>query len=75
MRVLAISGSHIWRGIKVGLDVVRQWLVWEVGSGLETSFWMDSWLPLGLLFNQAIVPINEIAKTLPIRAFWDDNLG
>lgn len=47
------AGSHGWRGIIIGRDVLLKSLGWIVGSGSKISVWNDPWLSL----NTPISPI------------------
>lgn len=36
--------SHVWRGIFVGLSLLKKGLVWRLGTGTEINIWNDLWL-------------------------------
>lgn len=37
--------SYIWRSILKGVDVVKEGMVWRVGSGENIRIWDDPWVP------------------------------
>ncbi|KAL5834990.1 hypothetical protein ACOSQ4_014487 [Xanthoceras sorbifolium] len=37
--------SCAWKGIKHGLTIINEGLVWRVGNGLDIRLWVDSWVP------------------------------
>ncbi|XP_075662751.1 uncharacterized protein LOC142632211 [Castanea sativa] len=74
------SGSHAWRSILKGRDVLLQGARWRVGSGESISVWNDAWL-LSLdhpkILSQ-VVPGFEDAKVSnlinPISRRWEVDL-
>lgn len=46
------SGSWIWKKLLKYRDKARQLHRVEVNNGESTSFWFDSWSPLGYLYEK-----------------------
>lgn len=42
---LTNTGSWIWNGICRGLDIIKKYVVWEVGNGDSVCIWKDKWIP------------------------------
>ncbi|XP_013650648.1 uncharacterized protein LOC106355208 [Brassica napus] len=40
------AGSHGWRSVPVGRDLLRKNLGWLIGNGKEINIWNDPWLDL-----------------------------
>ncbi|XP_026436029.1 uncharacterized protein LOC113333876 [Papaver somniferum] len=38
-------GSFIWKGICMGLEIIREHCCWEIGDGKSVSIWDDKWIP------------------------------
>ncbi|XP_042973065.1 uncharacterized mitochondrial protein AtMg00310-like [Carya illinoinensis] len=43
---LGARPSFAWRGVCAGLEILREGLVWRVGSGHNINIWKDWWIPL-----------------------------
>jgi hypothetical protein len=39
------NASPTWRSIEYGLKLLKQRIVWRVGSGAKIQIWHDAWLP------------------------------
>ena len=39
--------SYIWRSIIKGIEVIKQGMIWRVGSGENIKIWEDPWVPRG----------------------------
>ena len=46
----ACAGNH-WDSLKELMPVYRAITVTDVGNGVRTSFWLDRWLPAGILME------------------------
>jgi hypothetical protein len=36
---------YMWKSILRGLDLLKEGIVWRVGSGKEIDVWQDPWIP------------------------------
>lgn len=45
------AGSWMWRKLLKYRDLAKQFLKMKVGNGNRTSFWFDSWSPLGCSYD------------------------
>ncbi|KAJ1404586.1 ribonuclease H [Sesbania bispinosa] len=53
--------SSLWKGITKSWRYVQSGIIWNIGNGLSTNFWSDSFIHgLGPLSNHIINPILEI---------------
>jgi hypothetical protein len=43
--VFPSNSSPTWRSIEHGLELLKQSIVWRVGSGSKIKIWRDPWLP------------------------------
>lgn len=39
--------SYVWRSIVLGLDVLKEGIIWRIGDGSRVKIWEDPWLPSG----------------------------
>ena len=76
----SMSGSHAWRSILQGRDVLLRGARWRVGCGESISVWNDAWLPSldCPRIKSHVVPGFEEAKISelinPVTRRWDTNL-
>ncbi|XP_026384999.1 uncharacterized protein LOC113280607 [Papaver somniferum] len=42
-KILSTS-SWIWKCISKGIHLIEQYIIWEIGDGLNTNIWTDRWI-------------------------------
>ncbi|KAF5458867.1 hypothetical protein F2P56_022865 [Juglans regia] len=42
---LGLEPSFAWRGIQVGLTLLRKGIMWRIGNGTKVNIWKDRWIP------------------------------
>ncbi|XP_042958083.1 uncharacterized protein LOC122293615 [Carya illinoinensis] len=79
---LGARPSFAWRGVCAGLEILREGLVWRVGSGHNINIWKDWWLtsfpskrvvstrPVGCECEKELFTVQEYeaVKAIPISA-------
>lgn len=45
--VVRSEASPTWRAIEHGLKLLKEGLIWRVGSGSKIQIWRDKWIPRG----------------------------
>ena len=61
--------SYVWRSILQGVSVVKEGMVWRVGSGEHIRIWQDPWLPAR---NTILTKVLELID--PYTHSWDELL-
>jgi hypothetical protein len=68
--------SYTWRSILRGLDLLKEGVVWRVGSGEHIDVWKDPWIPRGLTRRlrtpdvlQEDLKVSDLID--PITSQWD----
>ncbi|XP_074266081.1 uncharacterized protein LOC141588541 [Silene latifolia] len=51
-------GSHIWKNIGRGWNILKDHLLWSIGDGSTISLWDDPWLDLGPLRTLVLGPLS-----------------
>ncbi|XP_051221867.1 uncharacterized protein [Lolium perenne] len=69
--------SQTWQGIVYGLDLLKQGIIWRIGSGSKVGIFRDNWLPRpgtmkveGRRNNSRRRWVSELIN--PITRAWDD---
>ncbi|GER39012.1 RNA-directed DNA polymerase (reversetranscriptase)-related family protein [Striga asiatica] len=65
------SDSYTWRSIKKGRGVLEGGLAVNIGNGLSTKFWLDSWCIFSPLIQHANVSITENEADASVSEFCD----
>jgi hypothetical protein len=39
------DGSPPWHGIEYGLELLKEGMIWRVGTGRSINIWRDNWIP------------------------------
>jgi hypothetical protein len=70
------NASPTWRSIECGLELLKQGIVWRVGSGSKIQIWRDPWLPRAtsrkILMKKGRARIRWVAQLMvPGRREWD----
>ncbi|KAK3157436.1 hypothetical protein QOZ80_2AG0122210 [Eleusine coracana subsp. coracana] len=71
--------SYSWRSILMGLDLVKEGIIWRVGDGLNINIWTDPWLPKGTT-RRPVTPrgaslltrVHELMDS--VQGGWDEQL-
>lgn len=75
-----VSGmSYIWRSILKGMNVVKEGMIWRVGSGENIKIWEDPWVPANpsrkLSTTQGAHLLTRVAELIdPVTNSWDIDL-
>jgi hypothetical protein len=61
------GASYTWRSIIHGRDLLREGVIWRIGSGVGIDVWADNWIPreglkrpLGLRPNKHVSSVDEL---------------
>ncbi|KAM2383224.1 hypothetical protein ACFXTH_040808 [Malus domestica] len=65
--------SSSWRAVVYGGQLLKNCLIWRVGSGANISFWFDAWLDDGILADKALIPLDVSAKAVKVIDFCYGN--
>lgn len=71
--------SHTWRSILRGLDLLKEEIIWRVGSGESINVWSDPWIPRGRTRRPAMfrgqVLVDRVEELInPSTEQWDEEL-
>ena len=71
------TGSHSWKALLRGHDLLRNGLRWVVHKGHSINFWTNHWLPLGPiggLIHDSLLPQEyefKVARMINDNHQWD----
>ncbi|XP_062006018.1 uncharacterized protein LOC133723218 [Rosa rugosa] len=67
--------SSTWTGVVYGANLLRKGLMWRIGNGASTKFWVDRWTSCGILENYALnhdtIDINSLVQDFWINNDWN----
>lgn len=71
--------SYTWRSILKGIELLKQGIVWRIGTGENVRIWDDPWLPRGVTrrpcTNRAGVLLDRVSDLMnPATENWDEEL-
>lgn len=70
--------SPSWQGIQHGLDLLKEGIIWRVGSGSKIQIWRDNWVPRGNLKISAPVVWSRLRRVadliIPGTNLWNEPL-
>ncbi|XVF36663.1 hypothetical protein REPUB_Repub19eG0076600 [Reevesia pubescens] len=69
------SDSYTWKSILKGRNLVKQGIGKNVNNGLSTKFWLEEWLPCGMLINKATRIISEDEAEMNVADYFETNRG
>ncbi|GLT60153.1 hypothetical protein SLA2020_329340 [Shorea laevis] len=67
------NASYTWKGILETQELVSMGMGHMVNSGMNTFFWLNSWLTDGPLFFAATGPIPESELRKTMAEYWNSN--
>lgn len=71
---LSHVGSWIWRSLMNLRDTARPFIVFDVISGRNASFWHDNWTHTGPLLSRR-GPLGPMVSGIPLNAFVKSVVG
>ena len=75
------TGSHSWKALLKGRELLTQGLKWIVGNGQNIKFWIDHWITLGLVCSLIQGPLlqheleNTVSNFIIAHHQWDLSLA
>jgi hypothetical protein len=71
--------SYVWRSILKGVEIIKEGMIWRVGSGENINMWNDPWIlseqsrkPSSLQGQNVITHVSELID--PVNNIWDEQL-
>ncbi|XP_074320432.1 uncharacterized protein LOC141657179 [Silene latifolia] len=61
-------GSHIWKNIGRGWNILKDHLLWSIGDGSTISLWDDPWLDLGPLRTLVLGPLSLSSSSAKLNS-------
>lgn len=70
------NGSHVWKLVGKGWDLLSNKCLWNIGDGKTISFWLDDWLGIGPLRKYIAGPSKEgedqlVLADVMTEGIWD----
>ena len=58
------QGSHIWKALHEGIQLLQRGMRWILGDGQTIQVWEDHWIPKGTLQSHIVGPLmpNEVQR-------------
>ena len=66
-------GSHAWKALLGGRNLMKKGLCWVVQSGHSINFWLDHWLPIGPIRGLVHGPFLAHEYDFKVARFVVDN--
>lgn len=71
--------SYTWRSILSGMQLVKEGMIWRIGSGVKIHIWDDLWIPRAWTCRPCTprgrVLMHKVSDLInPITGTWDEDL-
>ena len=65
--------SYTWRSILRGMELLKQGIIWRIGSGESVDVWEDPWIPRGTTRKPSTQ--NGLDESMKVSDLMDQETG